>query len=278
MKVEIAKSAGFCFGVKRALEISKQAASCGKKVVMLGDIVHNEHVVKELENSGIKKIRALSQGSGKTLLIRAHGATKKTLFSAKKLGYRIIDATCPMVKEIHRIALNMENKGYRIIVIGDKNHDEVKGIVGQLASKAIVIENKLPLPKKQLKSVLKAAVVAQSTQNLNQVIKTFQALNKVIPQIKFFNTVCRPTRVKQEEVRTLPLKNELVIIIGSISSANTKRLYEISKSINPLTYWINSRKEIKNNWFKGIKTVGITAGASTMESVIFDIASGIRTF
>jgi len=141
MKVNLANSAGFCFGVRRAINIAMETAKTNQPVFMLGDIVHNEEVVKKIQETGIKKINRLSSGKGKTLLIRAHGCSKKTLQRAKELGYSIIDATCPTVKEIHAIAKKLENKGFKIIVIGDKSHDEVKGIVGQLKTKAIIIDN-----------------------------------------------------------------------------------------------------------------------------------------
>ncbi|MHB8154427.1 MAG: bifunctional 4-hydroxy-3-methylbut-2-enyl diphosphate reductase/30S ribosomal protein S1, partial [Candidatus Omnitrophota bacterium] len=130
MEIHLAKSAGFCFGVKKAITTALETAKTKKPVFMLGNIVHNEKVVKQIQAMGIKKISRLSSGRGKTLLIRAHGCSKHTLKQALKLGYKIIDATCPMVKEIHKIARKLENQGYQIIIIGDKRHDEVLGIIG----------------------------------------------------------------------------------------------------------------------------------------------------
>jgi (E)-4-hydroxy-3-methyl-but-2-enyl pyrophosphate reductase len=263
MKINVAESAGFCFGVKRALKIAFEITQSGITIEMLGNIVHNEDVVKEIKETGIKKIRQLKGGVGKALLIRAHGADIKTFQEAKKLGYKIIDATCPMVKEIHKIAQDNENKGYKIIIIGDKKHDEVQGIVGQLKTKAIAIDRVRNIPLKTIKRIKKAAVVVQSTQNTDKVLKIVKALKPCIKELKFFNTICNPTRTKQKEIKTLPLKNDVMIIIGSKNSANTKRLYEISKSLNKKSYWIQSEKEIKPEWFRKAKSVGITAGAST---------------
>src|SRR4030042_3542814 len=140
MKINLAKSAGFCFGVKRALNIALEAIKSGAKIEMLGDIVHNEDVVREINRSGIKKLKRLGEGKNKILLIRAHGAPIKTFIKALRLGYKILDATCPMVKEMHRIVVEMEKKGFKIIIIGDKKHDEVYGIIGQLNKEAIIID------------------------------------------------------------------------------------------------------------------------------------------
>ncbi|MCF7916378.1 MAG: 4-hydroxy-3-methylbut-2-enyl diphosphate reductase [Candidatus Omnitrophica bacterium] len=276
MKIEVAKSAGFCIGVKKALEIAKNSAKSNQQIYMLGDIVHNEEVIKDMQKIGIKKINRLASGKNKTILIRAHGAPKSIHKSAKKYGYKIIDATCPMVKEIHKIAQNQEKKGYTIIVIGDKNHDEVKGIVGQLNKQAIVISPNLPIKSKQFKNIDKAAIVTQSTQNIEKVKKIVDKINKYIPDLKFINTICGPTQQKQNEIKNIAKNNEIVLIIGSKMSANTKRLYQISKNINFRTYWIENKNNIQLSWLEGINSVGIAAGASTPENIINSTVEKIK--
>ncbi len=275
MKINLAKSAGFCFGVKRALGIALETASKEKRVEMLGDIVHNEEVVNQIKKSGIKKIKHLGKGKGKILLIRAHGTSTDTYKKVRALGYKIIDATCPMVREIHKIAKENEKKGYRVIIIGDKKHDEVQGILGQLKKKVLVIDNNKDIGKK-VKGIGKRAVVVQSTQNLEKTLKIVKALSKHIKKLKFFNTICEPTRRKQKEIKEMAAKNNLMIIIGSKTSANTKRLYEISKSINKQTFWIQAKDEIKPTWFKKVSSVGITAGASTPKNTTQDVIKLIR--
>ncbi len=276
MRIHLAKSAGFCFGVKRAIEIALKTAVCDKNVYMLGDIVHNEDVVKEISAAGIRKIKKLTQGKKRTLLIRAHGASIETLFKAGKLGYQIVDATCPMVKEIHRIAKDNECRGYRIIVIGDKKHDEVLGIAGQLKNKAIIIDALNNIPWGIIKKIKKAGIVVQSTQNIEKAEKIMRLLRPHLQEMKFFNTVCRPTRIKQKEIRLMPKQNDLMVIIGSKNSANTRRLYEISKSLNSRSYWVQSKKEINPQWFKNKGSVGITAGASTPNSTTQEIVDYIK--
>ncbi len=276
IKINLAKSAGFCFGVKRAIKIAKQITTSDLRIEMLGPIVHNEDVSREIEAGGVKTVKSIKEGKKRALLIRAHGTPLKTIQKAKALGYKIIDATCPMVKEIHKIAINMEQKNYRIIVIGDKDHAEVKGIIGHLEKKALVIENEKTVPTKNIKKIKKACVVVQSTQNTRTVEKIIVLLKQSIKDLKFFNTVCQTTRTKQTEIRTMPLENDVMFIIGSKNSANTKRLYEISKSINNKSYWIQSDNDIRKNYLIGYNNIGITAGASTPDSTTKKIIEKIR--
>lgn len=276
MKINLAKSAGFCFGVKRAIDIVNKTASAGEKVYMLGDIVHNEEVAKQIRRLGVRKVKRLSSGKGKVFLIRAHGAGEKIIRKVSALGYKVIDATCPMVKEIHRIAKSSECQGRKIIVIGDKKHDEIQGIIGQLKSKTIIIEPQENIPWHKINKIKRVCVIAQSTQNMEKVLKIVRILSMHIQNLKFFNTICRPTRTKQEEIKQMPKDNDLMIIIGSKASANTKRLYEISKSLNDRSYWVRSKKDIKPVWFKGVNSVGITAGASTPDETTKEVIAYIK--
>jgi len=276
MEINLAKSAGFCFGVKRALSIAFKTARTKNKIEMLGNIVHNEDVIKQVVASGIKKVNSLKDGKAKTLLIRAHGAPRKTYKKANQLGYKLVDATCPMVKEIHKIAKDWEKKGYQIIIVGDKKHDEVKGISGQLQTKAIVVESKKDISNRNLRKFQKAVVVVQSTQNAEKVVVIFKKIKKHIKNLKIFNTICKPTIRKQEEIKKMPLENDVMLIIGSRTSANTKRLYEISKSLNKKSHWVAGDYQIKPQWFKNAKKVGITAGASTPASTTKKVIKRIK--
>jgi len=278
VKINLARSAGFCFGVKRAIDIAVKIAKVKQPVYMLGDLVHNEDVVRMLVRQGIRKIKDFTPHKKGILLLAAHGISANLLNQAKRYGYEVIDATCPMVKEIHKITINMDRRGYRIIIIGDKNHAEVAGIAGQIKSKSIIIEGINDLNKKGLNRIKKAAVVVQSTQDIEKVSHIKRILEKKIDDLKFFNTVCAPTRIKQKEIRTLPKENDLIIVIGSKRSANTKRLFQIAKSINKNTYWIQTKDEIKRHWFRNAKSVGITAGASTPFESIKAVIRKIKGF
>ncbi|MCI0482069.1 MAG: 4-hydroxy-3-methylbut-2-enyl diphosphate reductase [Candidatus Dadabacteria bacterium] len=276
MKISVAPSAGFCFGVKRAISIALRAASSGRDVRMLGDIVHNEVVVRQLRAAGIKTAKSISRGRGRTLIIRAHGEPETTFAEASRAGYDIIDATCPMVKEIHAIARRLERGGRTVIIIGDREHDEVRGIVGQLRRRPVIISSLSDLSTAPLKNIRRAGVVVQSTQEESKVLTIVGRLKKRLKDIVFKNTICDPTRIKQREARTLPVENDIVIVVGSKSSANTKRLYQISRSLNRKTHWVNSPDEIRAAWFRRAKTVGITAGASTPESSIAGVVTRVR--
>lgn len=275
MKINIAKSSGFCFGVRHAIDMSKTVSKTRKNVYVLGDIVHNTFVVRELEDKGVKKLKRMKSAKGATLVIRAHGAPKKVFNRALGYGYRIVDATCPMVKDIYKIARRLE-KTYKIIIIGDKGHDEVKGIEGQLKKKPITIESVKDIDKKKLSRVKKAAVVTQSTQSEENINAIMNKLVGIIPEVRLYNTTCKITRVKQTDIKELPLENDVVLIIGSKTSANTKRLYQISKKINRRTHWIESARDLKCAWFKKAKNTGIMAGASTPDYITKEVVKELN--
>ncbi len=276
MRINIAKSSGFCFGVRRAINISLDLAKAERPVYILGDIVHNNFVVKRLAEKGIKKTgRIRRAGKNAVLIIRAHGAPKNTFKKAKRAGFKIVDATCPMVKDIYKIGRRLE-KTNKIIIIGDSGHDEVKGIAGQLSKKPVIIESPSKIPVKKLSRVRKAAVITQSTQTTGNIERVMARLKKIIPCVKLYNTTCRTTIIKQQEIKSLPEKNDLVLIVGSPTSANTKRLYQIAKKIKKRTHWIESAKDMKRAWFRNVRKVGIMAGASTPDEIVAGIVKRLR--
>ena len=277
MEINLAKTAGLCFGVKRAIKMALETAEKDTPIEMLGDIVHNEEVIKQVSGKGIQKVSKISSGKEKILIIRAHGAEKKIFEDAEKLGYSIVDATCPMVTEIHNIVKKMENNGYKIIIIGDENHAEVKGIAGQLSGKPLIISSKDSISYQETNQIKKAAIVIQSTQLIENAEEIHEALKPRIAELKFFNTICKTTKSKQAEIKTLPLENDVVIIIGSKTSANTNRLYQISKSLNENTYQVMSEKEIDPSWFKGAEKVGVSAGASTPDEAIERVINYLKS-
>jgi len=277
IKINLAKSAGFCFGVRRAITITLKTTAKHKDVRMLGDIVHNEDVIAMMEKTGVKKIRTLRKNRGQTLVIRAHGLPESVFRRAEKLGYTIVDATCPMVKEIHKLARRMEQEKRRIIIIGDKKHDEVRGIKGQLKTKAFVVPSIGAAAHLPFARIKKAGVVIQSTQDEENARKILQKISSKVRDLKFFNTICAPTRIKQAEVKAIPLKNDVAIVIGSSASANTRRLFEIARKLNPRTHWVRSAKDIRPRWLKGVSSIGITTGASTPDATTQEVVARLRT-
>ncbi|MDP8259047.1 MAG: 4-hydroxy-3-methylbut-2-enyl diphosphate reductase [Candidatus Aadella gelida] len=277
LKINVAKSSGFCFGVRRAIDISNDLSGKSKNVRVLGDIVHNSFVVRDLKKKGIKKIRSIRKTKESTLIISSHGAPKKVFSTARQCGYKVVDATCPKVKDIYRIAKRLENTN-KIIIIGDAGHDEVKGIAGQLKKRPITLEKPVDVSKRKLTGIKKAAVITQSTQDIENITNIMNRIHKIIPKARLYNTTCRTTVVKQNDIRTLPKENDVILIIGSKTSANTKRLYQISKRINPSTYWIESNKSLKKIWFKNAKKVGVMAGASTPDHITRSVVKTVREY
>lgn len=275
MKITVAESAGFCFGVRDAVAIALETSrASGKPVQMLGHIVHNERVVNQLDKAGIKVLKSLDQAKDGVLLIRAHGAEPKTYEEAKARGLEIVDATCPLVTEIHEKVRELYAEGYPVIVIGDHGHDEVRGIAAQVPDTMVVScpEEVAKLGRK----FRRLGVVVQSTQNVDNVKAVVGELIPLCLEIRFFNTICYPTTKHQRDIRTMPLENDVMIIVGSFTSANTKRMAEISTSLNPRSYQVTGAEELKREWFEDANTVGVHAGASTPDFVIDEVVEGIK--
>ncbi|MDD5194951.1 MAG: 4-hydroxy-3-methylbut-2-enyl diphosphate reductase [Candidatus Omnitrophica bacterium] len=271
MKVHIGQHSGFCFGVKRAIQVAKEAARLHKNIYIKGELVHNQEVCRQIEALGIKTVSTLkSVPGGSVLIIKAHGEPLATYINAKRKKIKVIDATCPMVKDIHKKAKEMEQKGFRVAIIGDKNHEETIGILGNIKNGSIV-ENIADLRK--LKSGLgeKIGVVCQSTQNIEDVSVIVAKLAKITHALLFFNTVCRPTYLRQKEIERLAKNCSAVLVVGSKNSANTKRLFFIAKKINPNTFWVNNAKSIAKNSFKKFGSVGVIGGASTPPETLEEV-------
>lgn len=242
-------------------------------VYMLGDIVHNEHVVHELNEAGIRVVDSLDQVDSGTLMIRAHGAIPEIYENARGKGLKIIDATCPLVLEIHKFTRQLQEEGYTVVVIGDHGHDEVVGIAGQVET-AVVLST--PGEAEKVDKMRRIGIVVQSTQNIENVQKILATLSPKCRELKFFNTICAPTTQHQRDIRRLPKENALMIIIGSRTSANTCRLTAISKALNPATCQVESADEVRPEWFEGAASVGVSAGASTPHRIIQQVIERIQ--
>ena len=276
MNIHLAKSAGFCSGVKRAVRIALETARKEDlPVYMLGEIVHNEHVVNELDASGIRMVDSLEQIGAGILLIRAHGATPEIYEAARRKGLKIVDATCPLVLEIHEVARQLQEEGYHVVVIGDHGHDEVVGIAGQV-DRATVIASPDEADGAFAHYSGRIGVVVQSTQDIENVQQILAVLASKCREIKFFNTICAPTARHQEEIRRLPHEHDVIVIIGSLTSANTCRLTTIAKTINPRAHQVESADDVRAEWFAGAQSVGISAGASTPDVVIGQVIQRIK--
>ena len=276
MKVLLAKDAGYCFGVRDAVNLAYETAEKEGEVYMLGHIVHNENVVTELENTGTKVIDDLNDvPNNKPILFRAHGTIPKVWDEAEKKGINIVDATCPLVIEIHEEVRKLAAENRRIIIIGDHGHDEVSGIKEQVQD-SIVVAN--PEEAKRLKKMKKAGVVSQSTQMIENVQDIINVLIKKVFDLRFVNTICFPTRRNHEQIKSLAELSDIMIVIGSFTSANSKRLTELAKERNERTYQVTCANDLDSAWFQQSDTVGVSAGASTPDNIIESVTTTIKSF
>ena len=248
MKIILAKDAGYCFGVRDAVNSAYDTSKEYGEVYMLGDIVHNESVVEDLEKNGVKVVSNLNQvPDDKPVLFRAHGTAKEVWKDAEKNKMNIIDATCPLVHEIHKEVKQLDKEGRKIIIIGDHGHDEVIGIASQVQD-AIIISTVEEAEK--LKKTKKAGIVSQSTQTIENVQDIINILMTKVFDLRFVNTICFPTKRNQEQIKELSEIVDLMIIIGSFTSANSKRLTQLSLERNKNTYQVTNATEIDVSWFK----------------------------
>ena len=274
MKIFLAKDAGYCFGVRDAVNLAYDTAEDHGDVYMLGHIVHNENVVKDLNDAGTKVVESLDDvPAGKPILFRAHGTPEDTWKDAKTNNMNIVDATCPLVLEIHEEVKNLEEEGRKIIIIGDHGHDEVVGIAAQVKDPIILSNVK---EAKALRKMKKAGVVSQSTQMIENVQEIINVLVEKVFDLRFVNTICFPTRRNHEQIKELATKCEVMIVIGSFTSANSKRLTQLALERNKRSYQLTNADDLEKSWFENCETVGISAGASTPDDIIRDVVEKIK--
>ena len=262
MKIVFAKNIGFCSGVKRAVAIAEKSLKKDPKPVQfLGPLIHNEKVIERLKKLGGKFIPPSNLESGiksGTLILRAHGEIVDLKKTEKKIIVR--DTTCPLVKNAQLTAQNLFKDGYQVIIIGDKGHPEVKGIKGRTEGQALVLENESQA--KSLPKFKKMGVVSQTTQDLNKVNEILKILKNKAKKFKWVNTVCPEVVFRQKELSKISKKADGILVIGSRSSANTRRLAEIVKKVKKPIWWINSLAELKKINFKDISSLGVVSGTS----------------
>lgn len=274
MKIIVAKDAGYCFGVRHAVDQAYKTTKEHGDVYMLGHIVHNENVVEDLETAGTKVVDSLEQvPAGKPLLFRAHGTEPDIWDQAQKKKLNIIDATCPLVTEIHKEVRRLEKDGRQIIIIGDHGHDEIVGISTQVKNPIIISDAE---EAQKLKKMKRIGVVSQSTQMIENIQDIISVLLTKASDLQFVNTICFPTKRNHEQIKRLAQKADILIIIGSFTSANSKRLTQLALERNPHSYQVTNVDDIQSKWFKRAGTVGISAGASTPDNVIQDVIQHVK--
>ena len=274
MKILLAKNAGYCFGVRDAVNMAYDTAEEYGDVYMLGHIVHNENVVDDLDKAGAKVVDSLDDvPNGRPVLLRAHGTHVDTWEEAKKKNMNIVDATCPLVRDIHDEIKELESDGRKIIIIGDHGHDEVVGIASQVKDPVVVATTE---EARNLRKTKRAGIVSQSTQTIENVQEIVNILMSKVVDLRFINTICFPTKRNQEQIKELSEKCDVMIVIGSFTSANSKRLTDLSNQRNKRSYQVTCAVEIDEKWLEDCDTVGISAGASTPDNIIKEVIERVK--
>ena len=277
-KITIGRHSGFCFGVRRAYDLTCVNSKDCDDVFILGKLVHNNDVCKDLYKRGIKEIKALSDIKDGTVIFTAHGVGPGFYEKASARGLKIIDTTCPKVMKAQRLAKNFAEKKYTVFVFGDKNHKEVRSIFEWSERKAKVVGSLEEVKKIKFNKNKKYCLISQTTQNVEEFKKIIAYLKKNLKNFIYFNTICPSTDDRQKEIRILAKNNDAIIVIGGKDSANSRMLYEISKSINKKTYFIENAKQLKKSWFSDIKRIAVSAGASTPEWIIEEVIGKIGSY
>lgn len=275
MEITVAKSAGFCFGVQRAVDsVYKELEENSGKIYTFGPIIHNEQVVEDLNKKGIEVIDTvehLKEIKEGTVVIRSHGVAKEIYDILEQQKLKMVDATCPFVKKIHNIVLDESNNGKTIIIIGNDNHPEVEGIKGWVNGEVIVINKEEQIEKLSLPEQTKACIVSQTTFNHNKFKYLVEIIRKKGYDITVVNTICNATHVRQVEAQKISSKVDGMIVIGGKNSSNTQKLYDICRNECENTFYVQTVKDLNLHELKSLKSIGITAGASTPKNIIEEV-------
>ena len=279
MEVRLATHAGFCFGVKRAVEQVYEQIETGKTIYTYGPIIHNEEVVKDLESKGVKvipDIETLQNITEGTVIIRSHGVTKEIYDILEQKGLECIDATCPFVKRIHNIVRTESAAGKHIVIVGDPKHPEVEGIMSWCSSSMTVLETEKEAQELSLPENTEICIVSQTTFNYNKFQHIVEKKKKKGYNDSVVNTICNATEERQTEAKEIASEADVMIVIGGKHSSNTRKLYEICSKECANTYFIQTLDDLHLELPKSVGLVGITAGASTPNKLIEEVQNYVR--
>ncbi len=270
MKIYRARQGGFCFGVKRAIKLALEASQKTDRVCSLGPLIHNSLAVEELRRKGITPLNKISDIKGKqVVIIRSHGVAPDILKGLKSQKCVVIDATCPRVRRAQRYVQRLIKEGYYVVIVGEKDHPEVKGLLGYGGNHATIYKDNHRIGKKKI------GVVPQTTLNQARFNEAVSDLMADVIEMKIYNTICRETALRINEAKKLAKKADIMIVVGGKDSANTTRLHQICKKLRR-SHHIESADELRRSWFRGVKSIGITAGASTPKDQVDDVVRKIR--
>jgi 4-hydroxy-3-methylbut-2-en-1-yl diphosphate reductase len=267
MQIIVADHAGFCFGVQRSLELAEKALAERERLECLGPLIHNRQVVAELEARGLSVVSTM-QGvpSGGAAMIRAHGTGPEAYDEATRRGITLIDATCPFVRRAQKAAAALADEGYQVLVVGEREHPEARGIVEHTGGRAAVIED--PAETEGLKLTQRIGIVAQTTQSLEKLAQVVTCILPHARDIKIANTICEATSHRQQAALEVASRVDVMLVIGGRHSANTTRLAELCAAQGTPTHLIESADEVQPEWLAGVACVGVTGGASTPVAAI----------
>jgi len=276
MDVTVAKHAGFCFGVHRAINMAFEALEKTKgPIFSLGPIIHNPQVVQKMQDMGLKVVSDIREIPEGTVIFRSHGVNAEEREEAAKRRLLVVDATCPFVEKAHDYVRKLDEQAYQIVVVGDPNHPEVLSILSYTRGKGIAVPSLEVLDTIKLSQ--RVGIVSQTTQSF----KTFQTIVTEIlrrsREVLIFNTICDATKIRQEESIELAKQSDCMIVIGGRNSANTRRLTKLCSQVQPCTYHIETVDELKDKSFEGIKKIGVTAGASTPQWLIDPVVDYLKS-
>lgn len=272
MEIVLAKSAGFCFGVRRATQMAFEAAAEHEHICSLGPVIHSPQVVKGLAEQGVKVVAKVDDIPPGSVIIRSHGVTSAEMSQIQQKHLTIVDATCPFVKKAQEYAAGLSEEGYTVVIVGEVEHPEVQGIVSY-AGEAVVHVVADAEQANALARMKKVGIVAQTTQLYENLRDIMDVCLAKCQELRVFNTICDATSVRQNEAREIARTVDLMFVIGGHDSANTSRLARICREIQPHSWHIETTEEIRQEWFDGVTKVGVTAGASTPRWLIDEVVA-----
>jgi 4-hydroxy-3-methylbut-2-enyl diphosphate reductase len=278
-QIRLARHYGFCMGVKRAIQIAEEAGHTKTKPVnVINEIVHNDYVVGKLKDEGVGSVPTVGEAPAGTVIVSAHGAPTALFDEARSRGLDVIDATCPLVVRIHKIVQKLVANGYHILHHGDMHHDETRGVVGHAPDGAVTVIRNMDELQAFTPTGKKLALTTQTTAKVAGFEELAEEARRRFPEIEVFNTICNATTQRQSAVLDLAPEVDLMLVVGSTTSANSKRLRSISEAICGSAYLINSAAEIEGSWLDGIRVIGITAGASTPDFLVEEVIDRLLEF
>ena len=283
MEIHVARPAGTCYGVERALKLAREAAreAKGAPVASLGELIHNPQAVDTLRLIGVDVVDSLDdlpkscEDVESTLIIRSHGVAPSVIEEAQARGAQVVDATCPHVARVQEAAEKLSDEGFTVLIVGEPDHPEVFGIHARAGKKSHVITGASDLPLLKDLAKERVGVVIQTTQTADALNEVVEELRDKVAELRVVNTICNATTRRQQAAEALAHQVDVMIVVGGHNSGNTRRLYEISKEVCPRSYHIETSAELEDSWFIGAKKVGITAGASTPEDQLKSVIAKI---